>query len=124
MSRYITDDETRSPLPAHVCITDAKEKSAEAELLYTDEEKQYGEFIKGRVEASYFRSKVYPDYRKKFISITVHKPQHADLVSSEVFHLDDYCETRNIERVRTSQGNIVYRIPRTELPKLLGIVTD
>ena len=120
MPRYTTDDDTRSALPAYVCIADAKAKSEYSERLYSNEYKAYGEFIKGRVEASYFRSSVYLDYREKFISITVHKPTRHDLVSSVVFHLDDYCETRNIRRVVTSKGNIVYRIPLDELPNLVG----
>jgi hypothetical protein len=113
-------DDDKSALPAWVCVKDAAEKSAKSRELYEPSWQEYGEFIKGRIESSYFRSKVYMDFRDKFISITVHKPVRQDLVSSEVFCLDDYIETRGIEKVRTAKGNIVYRVKRADLPTLVG----
>lgn len=118
--RYRTDDEDRSPLPAHICKRDAAEKSAEAEVLYTDEYKRFGELVKTRIQSAYFRSRIFPEYRKKFIAITVYRPQRGDLISKEVAELNKFCDSKKIDRVLTSRKNIVYRIPLDELPNLVG----
>jgi hypothetical protein len=118
--RYRTDDEERSPLPAYICKRDAAEKSAEAEVLYTDEYKRFGESVTAQVRSAYFRSKIFPEYRKKFIAITVYRPQRGDMISKEVAELDEFCKDRKIEKVMTPRRNLVYRIPLSELPNLVG----
>lgn len=112
MSRVRVDDESRSPLPAYICIADAKAKSAEAEVLYSDEEKAFGERVKLKIESAYFRSSVYLEYRHKFIAISVYRPTRQDKVSAAVAALDEYAERSGIKKVSSSRGNTIYRIPK------------
>lgn len=120
MPRYVTDDENRSALPAWVCKQDAAERSAEAESLYSEDEQDYGVRLRFQVEVAYFRSTVYMEFRKKFISISVYKPTQLDSVSADVERLDRYCEENGIEKVRTKGRNFVYRVPKDILPDLAG----
>lgn len=102
-------DETKSRLPAYVCVADAKARDAKNIVLYNDSQIKAGEQLLEKVQGAYYRSKVYRNYRENFIAVKVDKPNIADKVSKEVQSLNTYCSQNGIDLVST-KSNLVYRI--------------
>lgn len=103
------EDETKSRLPAYVCIADAKKRNAANVVLFTDAQIAEGEKLFDQVQSAYFRSRVYRNYREKFIAVKVDAPKTADKISADVAKLNAFCVANNIDIVAT-KANVVYRI--------------
>lgn len=102
-------DETKSRLPAFVCVADAKARDAKNIVLFNDAQIKAGQTLFEKVQNAYFRSRVYRNYRENFIAVKVDKPTTADKVSKEVAALTTYCTSNGIDVV-TTKSNIIYRI--------------
>jgi hypothetical protein len=88
---------------------DARLRSAVNSSLFTDEQKLRAERVKLGLEMVYSADKVYIEFRKKFISIKVNKPNVRDrkgLALLEVCYANE-----GFEKCKTAQG-ITYRILR------------
>lgn len=86
---------------------DARMRSAVNSTTFSDAQKLKAERVKLALELVYSAEKVFIEYRKKFISVKVHKAQVRDrkgLAMLEMCYANE-----GLEKVRTAQG-ITYRI--------------
>ena len=96
-------------LPAYVCLQDIKRRDAENEGLYSLAQLSAGEALLAQIEDVYIQSKVFMNYRQRFIAVKVNAPKFADKVSLRAAKLDLWCEANGIVIERTRHGNMVYR---------------
>jgi allophanate hydrolase subunit 1 len=86
---------------------DARMNSAVNSTHYSDAQKIKAERVKLALEMVYSAEKVYIEYRKKFISVKVHKAQVRD---PKGLALLDMCyKNEGLVKVNTAQG-VTYRI--------------
>jgi hypothetical protein len=86
---------------------DARMRSAVNSTTFSDAQKLKAERVKLALELVYSAEKVFIEYRKKFISVKVHKAQVRDrkgLAMLEMCYANE-----GLEKVKTAQG-ITYRI--------------
>ena len=86
---------------------DARMRSAVNSTTFSDAQKLKAERVKLALEMVYSAEKVYIEYRKKFISVKVHKAEVRDrkgLVLLEMCYKNE-----GLEKVKTAQG-VTYRI--------------
>ena len=86
---------------------DARMRSAVNSTTFSDTQKLKAERVKLALEMVYSAEKVYIEYRKKFISVKVHKAEVRDrkgLVLLEMCYKNE-----GLEKVKTTQG-VTYRI--------------
>ena len=107
------DVEERSKLHPFVCKEDAKRRDAKNIGRYTLEQIKQARQLEEDVRSAYFRSRVFVNYRERFIAVKVEAPQFADKVSLAVRELDEACEENGIQRAQLAKGTIVYRIPQS-----------
>ena len=88
---------------------DAMRRNAEYAVLYTAKQKAFAEDFKEQVTNAYIRSKVYLNYREKFMAIKVAKPSVRDRIGSAVASIEDFCAKNGITAHRTASA-IVFRI--------------
>lgn len=96
-------------LPAYVCLEDIKRRDAENESLYSLAQLSAGEALLAHIEDVYIQSRVFLNYRQKFIAVKVNAPKFMDKVSTRAARLDLWCEANGIVIEHTRHGNIVYR---------------
>lgn len=96
-------------LPAYVVIQDVKRRNNENEKLYSEQQLLAGEALLAGIEDVYMRSKVYLNYRQRFIAVKVAAPKFADKVSLRAAKLDAWCEANGIVIEHTRHGHMVYR---------------
>ena len=92
---------------------DARLRSTVNSSLFSDKQKLRAEQVKLGLEMVYSAEKVYIEFRKKFISIKVNKPNVRD--RRELALLEMCYANEGFEKCKTSQG-ITYRILR--VPKV------
>lgn len=107
------DVEERSALPAFICRMDAKRRNSNNIDTYTPEQIKQAQRLYADVSNAYFRSRVFLNYRERFIAVKVEAPNYADKVSLEVRNLDKACEEAGYKKKATGKGSIVYRIERS-----------
>ena len=102
-----TADEVK--LPAYVCLQDIKRRDAENEGLYSAAQMNAGAALLAKIEDAYIQSKVYMNYRQRFIAVKVNAPKFMDKASIRAVKLDLWCEANGIVIEHTRHGNMVYR---------------
>ena len=88
---------------------DARLQSAVNSSLFTDAQKLRAERVKLGLELVYSAEKVYIEFRKKFISIKVNKPNVRDRKGLALLEVSYTAE--GFEKCKTAQG-VTYRILR------------
>jgi len=96
-------------LPAYVVLADVKRRNEENESLYSEQQLLAGEALLAGIEDVYIRSKVYLNYRQKFIAVKVSAPKFADKVSLRAAKLDAWAEANGIVIEHTRHGHMIYR---------------
>ena len=86
---------------------DARMRSAVNSTTFSDAQKLKAERVKLALELVYSAEKVYIEYRKKFISVKVHKANVRD--RKGLLLLEMCYQNEGLEKVKTSQG-VTYRI--------------
>ena len=86
---------------------DARMRSAVNSTTFSDAQKLRAERVKLALEMAYSAEKVYIEFRKKFISVKVHKAQVRDRKMLAILDADYASE--GLEKVKTAQG-VTYRI--------------
>ena len=86
---------------------DARMRSAVNSTTFSDAQKLKAERVKLALEMVYSAEKVFIEYRKKFISVKVHKAQVRDRKGLAL--LERCYQNEGLEKVKTSQG-VTYRI--------------
>lgn len=108
-------------LPAYVVIEDVKKRNKANEGLYSEQQLHAGEALLADIEDTYIRSKVYLNYRERFIAIKVNTPTFADKVSLRAAKLDAFCDAHGIVREHTRYGHIVYRANMEALDSIVAL---
>jgi hypothetical protein len=90
---------------------DARQRNEEGIKLYSEAEIVAARALQGHVGNVFTRSRVFINYREKFVSIKVDNPSRADLVSLAAADLEAYCKQHNVEIVKSSRG-LLFRIPK------------
>jgi hypothetical protein len=103
------DNEEKSRLPGWICVEDAKKRNAENEALYSEDEKQLADMFAQQTRNAYIRSRVYLNYREKFIAVKIDKPSVSDKISVVVDALHKDAEALGYTIVKT-KSNIVFRL--------------
>lgn len=92
---------------AWVAERDARMRSAVNSTTFSDAQKLKAERVKLALEMVYSAEKVFIEYRKKFISVKVHKAQVRD--RKGLILLEMCYKNEGLEKVKTAQG-VTYRI--------------
>jgi hypothetical protein len=86
---------------------DARMRSAVNSTTFSEAQKIRAERVKLALEMVYSAEKVFIEFRKKFISVKVHKAQVRDRKTLALLEMDYAKE--GLEKVKTAQG-VTYRI--------------
>lgn len=116
-----TKQDEEFKLPAYVVIQDVKKRNKANEGLYSEQQLYAGEALLADIEDTYIRSKVYLNYRERFIAIKVSTPKFADKVSLQAAKLDAFCDTHGVVREHTRYGHIVYRANMAALDSIVAL---
>jgi hypothetical protein len=81
---------------------DARMRSVVNSSLFNDNQKLKAERVKLGLEMTVFAEQIHIEYRKKFISVKVHKPRHIDKKTLAKFESD--WTNEGYTKVLTSQG--------------------
>jgi hypothetical protein len=105
---FVTETEHKSAGQwAWFAERDARMRSAVNSTTFSDAQKLKAERVKLALEMVYSAEKVYIEFRKKFISVKVHKAQVFDRKGLAL--LDMCYQNEGLEKVKTAQG-VTYRI--------------
>lgn len=110
MTKVINNDD-RSKLPAYFCISQIKERDARYKENFSPAQVCLAEEVLALAKEAFFRSRVYMNYRDKFIAVKIDRPTMADRISSEAISLHSFCTDAGIEAVNTASA-LIYRIKR------------
>ena len=88
---------------------DAKRRNALYEGQYTAKQRAFAEAFRDQVANAYIRSRVYLNYRERFMAVKVASPSVRDRIGSAVAAVEDFCNKHGITAHRTA-GAIVFRI--------------
>ena len=88
---------------------DARLRSAVNSSLYSDKQKIRAERVKLGLELVFSAEKIYIEYRKKFISVKVNKPDVRDRKGLALLEMT--YQNEGFEKCKTSQG-VTYRLFR------------
>lgn len=105
----IDNDDVRQN-PAFAAI-DARRRDAQNVNLYTLNQIKAGIELESRVRFCFFRSRVYLNYRSKFIVVKVEKPQMADKSSDAYSEVISFCEKNDYDIAITGNA-MLFRIKR------------
>lgn len=103
-----TDEINRTRLPVYVAIADVNSRNSRNQDLYTHEQQRTAQEFYSRVGEAYFRSKVYCNYRERFIAIKVTRNPY-DQFERDVMALDAWCEENDVKITRKGT-TVIYRI--------------
>ena len=114
----IKDNADEVKLPAYACVIDAKKRDAENIVNYSPAQREAADALLALVEDTYWRSKIYKNYRKGFVAVKVNAPMFTDKVSLRAAKLDAWADANGIVREHTRHGNLVYRANSDALDRL------
>ena len=103
------DNEEKSRLPGWICVEDAKKRNTQNESLYSESEKQLADIFAQQARNAYIRSRVYLNYREKFIAVKIDKPSVSDKISVVADALHKDAEALGYKIIKT-KTNIVFRL--------------
>lgn len=102
-------------IPKWVCATDARKRDAHNKESYSDLEIAHADALFELAQLTYSRSRVFLNFRKKFIAIKVDSPSYLDKLSKNADKFTALMDQAGIETIKTRHGSIVYRIQRSVL---------
>ena len=100
---------TATAIANWAATADAKAISAQNEGLFTDVEKFKAELIERLVKATFYKSRVFKNFRQNFIAVKVCDPSAEELISDECRKLYDACEANEVQVVHTKTG-VIFRV--------------
>jgi hypothetical protein len=108
--RYTSEIDNENVVQDRIfAAADARRRNAVYAALYTAKQKAFAEAFKDQVANAYIRSKVYLNYRERFMAVKVANPSVRDRIGSAVAAVEDFCTKHGITAHRTA-GAIVFRI--------------
>ena len=118
IAKAIVSHDEEFKLPAYVVLKDIKKRNAENEGAYTLEQHAAADAMFLAIEEVYGRSRVFMNYRQRFIAVKVNAPQFGDKVSLRAAKLDAWADANGIVKEHTRYGHIVYRATAEQLDTL------
>ena len=108
--KYASEIDNESVVQDRIfAAADARRRNALNEGQYTAKQRAFAEAFKAQVANAYIRSKVYLNYRERFMAIKVANPSVRDRIGSAVAAVEDFCTKHGITAHRTASA-IVFRI--------------
>jgi len=105
--RSIDVDSKQSPF---MIIRDLEERNAANRKNHSAETEQTARSLRVLASEAWFRSRVFMNFRKEFITIKVDRPQTLDRMNvADQLKLERFLDENGIETVKTRR-NIVYRV--------------
>jgi hypothetical protein len=104
------EEEQRSKLPKWLCAEDAEKRSKQNVELYSQEQVYKAETFKTMVVRAFFRSRVYLNFREKFIAIKVEAPNVRDKISKEAREVEKFADENNIQIIK-KRASLIFRLP-------------
>ena len=86
---------------------DCERYNREHKQLYTKDQILSGELLKKAAEIAYFRSRVFLNFREKFMTVKVEAPQIADKISDEVEQLLVHAGRTGV-RVKHGKSSVIF----------------
>lgn len=100
---------TATSLTAWAAVEHAKELNAQNEGSFTAAEKFKAELIERLVTATFYKSRIFKNFRQNFIAVKVCDPSAEELISDECRKLYDACEANDVQVVHTKTG-VIFRV--------------
>jgi hypothetical protein len=100
---------TSSSLAAWSATAHAKLLDEQNIGLYTMTERFKGDLIERLAQVTFYKSRVFKNYRQNFIAIKVCDPSIEEFISDDCRKLYDVCESNDIHVVHTKTG-VIFRI--------------
>ena len=107
MSYLNVDEESRTSTTAWYARQDCERYNREHKQLYTKDQILSGELLKKAAEIAYFRSRVFLNFREKFMTVKVEAPQIADKISDEVEQLLVHAGRTGV-RVKHGKSSVIF----------------
>ena len=108
-ARLLNNDETAQP--KYAAAIDAQRRNIENAGLWSKAIKDEAHRFIEAVKQAYPRSRVFYNYRLKFIAVKVETPDRRDMVSKQAVAVDTYAEFQGYERVLTKTA-LIFRISK------------
>ena len=110
MSYTDVEEEQRSKLPKWICSEDAEKRSKQNIESYSQEQVYKAETFKTMVAQAYVRSRVYLNFRERFIAVKVEAPCLKDRITKAVIEVIEFAEENNIKIIR-KRASLIFRLP-------------
>ena len=107
MSYFNVDEESRTSTTAWYARQDCERYNREHKQLYTKDQILSGELLKKAAEIAYFRSRVFLNFREKFMKVKVEAPQIDDKISDEVEQLLVHAGRTGV-RVKHGKSSVIF----------------
>lgn len=108
-------------LPSYVCISDIKRRDNENKVNYSASQLAKADAILALVDDVFIRSRVFMNYRQKFIAVKVNNPSMRDKVQLKAVKLENWAKANNVKIEHTRYGNTVYRITAEQLDAITTV---
>ena len=95
--------------PKYAAAIDAQRRNIENAGLWSKSTKEEAHRFVDAVKLAYPHSRVFFNYRLKFIAVKVENPDRRDMVSREAVAVDTYAEFQGYDRVLTKNA-LIFRI--------------
>ncbi len=106
------EEEQRSKLPKWLCAEDAEKRSKQNIDLYSQEQVYKAETFRTMVERAYFRSRVYLNFRERFIAVKVEAPNIRDKISAEAREVAEFADKNDII-ILSKRASLIFRLYQT-----------
>jgi hypothetical protein len=108
--KYLSEIDNENVVQDRIfAAADARRRNALYEGQYTDKQRAFAEAFRAQVANAYVRSRVYLNYRERFMAIKVERPSVRDRISSAVAQVEEFCAKHGITAHRTASA-VVFRI--------------
>ena len=114
MSYFNVDEESRTSTTAWYARQDCEQYNREHKHLYSTNQILSGELLKKAAQIAYFRSRVFLNFREKFMTVKVEAPQIADKISDEVEQLLIHAGKTGI-RVKHGKASVIFEFSHRKI---------
>mgnify|MGYP001263830451 FL=1 len=106
------EDEQRSKLPKWLCAEDAEKRNKQNIESYSQEQVYKAETFRDMVVRAYFRSRIYLNFRERFIAIKVEAPNIRDKISKEAREVIEFADENDIKIIKR-RASLIFRLYQT-----------
>ena len=106
------EDEQRSKLPKWLCAEDAEKRNKQNIESYSQEQVYKAETFRDMVVRAYFRSRIYLNFRERFIAVKVEAPNIRDKISKEAREVIEFADENDIKIIKR-RASLIFRLYQT-----------